>query len=105
MSSAERLAIGAPTWAETGVWLAARLEEEALPILALLLEQLDLTILPFRAVHARTARDAFQRYGRGRHPAALDFGNCLTYAVAKVTGRPLLYVGDNFRLTDVRSVL
>lgn len=105
VSSAEWLGIGAPTWAETGIVLSARIADEARPTLALLLEQLDLRILPFDAGHARAAREAFLRYGRGRHPAALNFGDCLAYAVAKVSNLPLLFVGDDFARTDLEPVL
>ncbi len=45
--------------------------------------------------------DAFSRYGKGRHPAGLNFGDCLTYAVAKLSGEPLLYVGNDFSKTDL----
>jgi len=58
-------------------------------------------IVPFEALHARVAREAFRRYGRGRHPAGLNFGDCLTYAVAKVERLPLLFVGDHFAKTDL----
>lgn len=52
---------------------------------------------------ARTARDAWLRYGKGRSPAALNFGDCFSYALAVTTGRPLLYKGDDFAQTDVMS--
>lgn len=105
VSQSEWVGIGAPTLAETGIVLSARLGADAKPTLALLLEHLDLRILPFEAVHARAARDAFERFGRGRHPADLNFGDCLTYAVAKVSGAPLLFVGDDFARTDVERAL
>lgn len=52
---------------------------------------------------ARTARDAWLRYGKGRSPAGLNFGDCFSYALAVTTGRPLLYKGDDFAQTDVVS--
>ncbi len=97
--------IGAPTLAETGIVLSARLGDEARPALALLLEHLDLAIVPFDAAHARAAREAFLRFGRGRHPAGLNFGDCLAYAVAKVAGLPLAFVGDDFARTDIEPAL
>ena len=105
LASAEWLGVGAPTWAETGIVLSSRIGEEARPALALLLEQLDLTVVPFEARHARAAREAFLRYGRGRDPAALNFGDCLTYAVAKVSNLPLLFVGNDFAQTDLEPAL
>ena len=105
VAAADWVGVGAPTLAETGIVLSARIAEEAKPTLALLLEHLDLRIVPFEATHARAAREAFTRFGRGRHPAALNFGDCLTYAVAKVAGLPLLFVGDDFARTDLESAM
>ena len=47
--------------------------------------------------------EAFRRFGKGRHPAALNFGDCLSYATAKLADRPLLFVGDHFGRTDLRA--
>lgn len=105
MSEAEFIAIGAPTLVETGIVLAARLGASSRAILSRLIEDLDLAVVPFSAEHGREAREAFLRYGRGRHPAALNYGDCLTYAVAKVAGQPLLFVGGDFRQTDLDAVL
>jgi ribonuclease VapC len=56
--------------------------------------------------HFHAARDAFDRYGKGRgHPAQLNYGDCMSYAVAKVADVPLLYVGRDFALTDIASAL
>lgn len=105
LASAELVAMGAPTLAEAGIVLAAKLGADSRAVLAVLVEQLDLAIIPFTAAHGREARDAFLRYGRGRHPAALNIGDCLSYAVAKLAGQPLLYVGDDFRRTDLVAVI
>jgi ribonuclease VapC len=67
-----------------------------------LVRLLRLTIQPITPTIAQSARDAFLRYGKGRHPAALNFGDCFSYAVAKELDAPLLFKGDDFRLTDVR---
>ena len=50
---------------------------------------------------ARVARRAFSRFGKGRHPAGLNFGDCFSYALARVLGEPLLFKGDDFSQTDV----
>lgn len=65
------------------------------------LTTLGLEIAPVTADQARLARRAFGMFGRGRHPAALNFGDCLTYALAKATGQPLLYKGLDFARTDL----
>ena len=105
LSVAESCAIGAPTLTETAIVLAAKLGPSSRAILSRLVEELDLVIVPFTAAHGREAREAFLRFGRGRHPAALNFGDCLTYAVARIAARPLLFVGEDFRRTDLESVL
>ncbi len=58
-------------------------------------------IVPFTDKQARIARRAFLLYGRGRHPAGLNFGDCMAYALAKETGEELLFKGADFGLTDV----
>jgi ribonuclease VapC len=52
---------------------------------------------------AYVARDAWQRFGKGRHPAALNFGDCFSYALAYVTGEPLLFAGRDFAMTDIAA--
>jgi ribonuclease VapC len=55
----------------------------------------------FSPSHWVVAVEAYERFGKGRHPAKLNFGDCLSYAVARVADRPLLYVGNDFPLTDL----
>lgn len=105
LSEAESVAIGAPTLAETAIVLGAKLGEASRAILSRLVEDLDLIVLPFTAAHGREAREAFLRFGRGRHPAALNYGDCLTYATAKLAGQPLLFVGEDFHRTDLDIAL
>ncbi len=105
MAAPEFLAIGAPTLAETAIVLAAKLGEPSRAILSRLLEDLDLVVVPFTAAHGREAREAFLRFGRGRHRAALNYGDCLAYAVAKLAAQPLLFVGDAFHQTDLSAAL
>jgi ribonuclease VapC len=62
----------------------------------------DIEIVPFGAEHLDLAIDAFRRYGKGRHPAGLNFGDCFSYALAKATGEPLLFKGDDFSQTDIK---
>jgi len=95
--------IGAPTLAELGLVLTTRLGRDSRPILDGLLERFDLDVVPFGDVHWRVAVGAHQRFGRGHHRAGLDFGDCLTYAVASLADEPLLFVGDDFTHTDLRA--
>ena len=66
-----------------------------------LLSELNVTVLPATDQIASKALDAFDRYGKGRHPAKLNFGDCFRYAGARAAGAGLLYVGDDFTLTDL----
>jgi ribonuclease VapC len=61
----------------------------------------DVTVVPFTDAHFGTALDAWLRFGRGRHPAGLNLGDCLSHATARVADEPLLFTGENFRKTDV----
>ena len=74
--------IGTPTLTETGIVLSARLGPGGKTLLARFVAEIGLTVVPFVSEHWGVAVDAFLRYGKGRHPAALNFGDCLTYAVA-----------------------
>ena len=65
----------------------------------------NITIEPVTEEQAHVARQAYNDFGKGRHRAGLNFGDCFAYALAKVTGEPLLYKGEDFRRTDVEPVL
>lgn len=101
IGAAPARAIGAPTLAEAGIVLTARIGRSAIGPIARLVAELDVGTVPFGEAHWKEAIDAFDRYGRGRHPASLNFGDCMTYAVAKLAGQPLLCVGDDFARTDL----
>lgn len=60
---------------------------------------------PFTVEQAHIARQAFHDFGKGRHPAGLNFGDCFAYALAKITGEPLLFKGEDFKKTDIVSAL
>ena len=74
-------------------------------MLAGILYNADIQVVGFTADHWRVAAEAYDRYGKGQHPASLNFGDCMSYAVAKLAGEKLLYVGNDFRLTDVEAAL
>ena len=93
--------IGTPTLVECGIVLSARLGRDARGMLSRFIEETDITIIPFTEAHFGTAVGAWIKYGKGRHPAALNFGDCLTYAMAKLANMPLLCVGNDFPQTDV----
>jgi ribonuclease VapC len=101
VASAPSVGIGAATLVETGIVLAARLGIPGKSLLARFVQESELTVVPVTAEHWSVAVDAYLRFGKGRHPAALNFGDCLTYAVAVIAGEPLLFVGDDFTKTDL----
>ena len=101
MEGATTAAAGAPTLAETGIVLSARLGELADGLLERLIDELEIQEIPFGELHWRESVEAYRRFGKGRHPASLNFGDCMTYAVATLTGEPLLFVGSDFSKTDV----
>jgi ribonuclease VapC len=101
MKTAPGVAIGAPTLVETLMVLTARVRGE--PILALreLLHAVEAEVIPFSDDHSWVALRAYLRFGKGRHPAALNFGDCLSYAAASIARQPLLFVGADFSRTDI----
>jgi ribonuclease VapC len=101
VETAAGVAAGTPTLAETGIVLHARLGEKAHGLLERLLDELSIQEVPFGELHWREAVDAYRRFGKGRHPAALNFGDSMTYAVAALSGEPLLFVGEDFSQTDI----
>ncbi|MBX3479251.1 MAG: type II toxin-antitoxin system VapC family toxin [Caulobacter sp.] len=88
---------------EARVTVARRLPE-ALPVLERLIEAGDLRIAPIGAEELEMAWQAWKRFGKGRHPAALNMGDCFAYATAKAMGCALLYKGNDFALTDIETV-
>jgi ribonuclease VapC len=98
----EAVGVGAPTLVETALVLTARLGKNASPLLARFIQESHLAVVPFTEDHWRAAADAYTRFGKGRHPAGLNFGDCLAYAVAQLAGQPLLCRGTDFAKTDLR---
>jgi len=101
---ADVLGIGSPTLAETGIVLEARFGESGAGWLRQFIEEFGLVVIPFGEMHAREAIAAYARFGKGRHEAGLNFGDCLTYSVARLAGQPLLCVGTDFPRTDLDLV-
>ncbi len=66
-----------------------------------LLERAEIKLVPVTVEHLEAARRAWRRFGKGNHPAALNFGDCFAYALARTTGEPLLFKGGDFSQTDI----
>jgi ribonuclease VapC len=101
MDADPRSLIGAPTALESAIVIEARKGVQGGRELDELLLTFSVEIVPATADHFRLAREAWRRYGKGRHPAHLNLCDCLAYALAKATGEPLLFVGDDFVKTDI----
>jgi ribonuclease VapC len=101
IDGAGAVVIGVPTLFETVMVLTARLGQDARPLVFAFLRRIEAIVIPFSEEHLDAAVTAFIRFGRGRHPAALNFGDCISYAVASVAGMPLLFQGEDFAKTDI----
>lgn len=93
--------VGWPTIFEVRIWTMRRGKDDMRQWLARFASFNATECVAFDDVHERHARVAFERYGKGRHPAALNFGDCMAYAVARQSGLPLLFKGRDFNLTDI----
>lgn len=93
--------ISTATLLEASMVVLSRHGDAGLGLLRSLMTELDLQPVAFTADQAEAAVDAFRQFGKGRHPAGLNFGDCFAYALAKVMDRPLLFKGDDFARTDV----
>ncbi len=93
--------ISAATVVEASLVLLGRYGDAGEPLLDRLLRGIGAEVVPVGDDQVTLARDAALRFGRGRHPAALNFGDCFSYALSLSRGEPLLFVGDDFARTDV----
>lgn len=98
------LRMGAPTHVEAGAVLVSRLGLRGLTVLARFIQENRIEISPFTDLHSDIAIDAYKRFGKGRHPASLNLGDCHTYATARLAREPLLFVGNDFSQTDLDLV-
>jgi ribonuclease VapC len=97
----DELAIGAPTLFETAMVAIGRFGVEGEALVEQFLAEWKVEVLPFEEKHWLVADDAFARYGKGRHPASLNYGDCMTYASARLAEMPLLFTGSDFARTDI----
>jgi ribonuclease VapC len=104
LANADFAGVGAPTLAEASLALAKPLGREVHSLLARFVQEFELQIVPFSDAHFRAAVEAHQRFGEGKHKAALDFGDCLAYATAHLAHQPLLCDDARFGKTDLKVV-
>ena len=95
--------LSAANYLEVAIVIDDRLGAAGARDLKLLLVEAAIRIMPVTVEHAELARTAYRRFGRGNHPARLNFGDCFAYALARETGEPLLYKGGDFGQTDIAA--
>lgn len=96
--------ISAFTAFETAVVIELRKGPAGGRELDLLVHRTQIEIVPMTAEHFELAREAYAKYGKGRHPAGLNLGDCCSYALARYSGEPILFIGDDFSKTDLKMV-
>jgi ribonuclease VapC len=97
--------LSSASYLETSIVIEARFGEHGGRELDLLLHTAKVEIVSVDREQAEVARDGYRRFGKGRHAAALNFGDCFAYALSRCTGEKLLFKGDDFTRTDVEPVL
>ena len=97
--------IAAPNWLEACLVFDNRDNDYVTVRLEQVVRQMNIKIVPFDEGMAHVARFAHREYGRRNHPAKLNFGDCIAYALAKTTGEPLLFKGNDFTQTDITPAL
>lgn len=105
ISHAPHCRISAGTFLELSIVIQSQFGAEVLQQCDALFRRVGIVIEPVTVDQAHVARQAFYDFGKGRHAAGLNFGDCFAYALAKVTGEPLLFKGEDFAKTDVVSAL
>jgi ribonuclease VapC len=93
--------MSAANFLEVSMVVLARRSPDAARDLDLLISRLGIRLVAFSESQARLARSAFERFGKGRHPAGLNFGDCIAYALARESGEELLFKGNDFAKTDI----
>jgi ribonuclease VapC len=100
------ISMSAATYLETAIDLDKRKDPARTARLDELIEELKIEIAPFTASQAKLARQAYRDYGKGSgHPANLNFGDCFSYALAREKREPILFKGDDFQHTDLRTAV
>jgi ribonuclease VapC len=102
---ADRCLISAGSFLELSIVIERQAGPEVARQCEMFFRRSGIVVEPFTVEQAHIARQAFHDFGKGRHPAGLNFGDCFAYALTKITGEPLLFKGDDFKKTDIVSAL
>jgi ribonuclease VapC len=101
IARADSCRVSAATFVETAIVVESQTKDSGSRQVDAFFRRAGITIEPVTEEHAHLARQAFTDYGKGRHPAGLNYGDCFSYALAKATGEPLLFKGKDFAKTDL----
>lgn len=104
IDQSENCLLSAPSYVETSIVLGTRHGERGIENLDRLLNELSIAIVPFSLEQAKLATEAFLKFGKGRHPAKLNMGDCFSYALAKAVNQSLLFKGNDFIQTDIDRI-
>jgi ribonuclease VapC len=104
IEAADSAALSVASFVEASIVIEARHGADGLRALDRFIERAGIVVAAVDLEQGKVARDAFSRFGKGRHAAALNFGDCFSYALARVLGEPLLFKGEDFARTDVARV-
>jgi ribonuclease VapC len=102
---AERVRMSAASWFEAAMAVDRRGDPVAQGRFDQIVSEMNISVEPVTMEHAQIARRAWQIFGKGAHRARLNFGDCLTYGLAKSSGEPLLFKGNDFSQTDIEPAL
>lgn len=103
IAQAESCRVSAATFVEAAIVVESQTKGSGGRQLDAFFRTAGIVIEPVTEEHAQLARQAFVDYGKGRHPAGLNYGDCFSYALAKATGEPLLFKGKDFAKTDLTA--
>lgn len=105
IAEADSCRVSASTFVEVAIVVEAQTKNSGSRQLDAFLRRAAIVIEPFTLEQAHIARQAYTDFGKGRHPAGLDYGDCFSYALAKAAGEPLLFKGEDFKKTDILAAL
>lgn len=101
IEATETRSISTASFVETSIILESRFGADGVRDLDLFISKAQISLVSVDEEHAHLARGGFRKYGKGRHPAGLDYGDCFSYALARGRDEPLLFKGNDFSQTDV----
>ena len=104
LAGAPHCQMSVANYVEAAIFLESRRTAGVGLELDLVVVRTPIELVPVTVAHAQAARRAWRRFGKGNHPAGLNFGDCFAYALAESTGEPLLFKGEDFALTDIEAV-